>query len=135
LAPSEPGRVGAANRALARLGVPWRFGPSRTGREALRGERAEGSAVVARYELRPEAGATADTLLHAGGDAWAVSGDGYVLVGSPMDLGATDFPLRAGFVPWMGDVLAQRLGAARGTLLATSPSRDVVLPPEVDAVE
>src|SRR5690606_20344638 len=109
LAPSEPGRLAAANRTLARLGVPWRFEQARTGRSPIRGERGEGATVTARYDLRPEPGAQADTLLLAGSEAWAVAGDRYALVGSPLELRSTDFPVRAAFVPWMGDVLTQRL--------------------------
>lgn len=135
LAPAEPGRVSAANRNLARLGVPWRFAQARTARETIRGERADGATVTARYQLRPEPGARADTLLLAGGDAWAVAGDDYVLVASPLDVAATDFPVRAGFVPWLGDVLSQHLGAARGALIESPPATKVSLPPEVDALE
>lgn len=135
IAPAEPGRVGAANRNLARLGVPWRFGGARAGRATLRGERVEGAAVTSWYVLRPEPDASADTLLHAGGDAWAVAGPGYVLLASPLDLRATDFPLRAGFVPWLGDVLTQRLSAAGGALLEAAPGARVVLPDDVEALE
>jgi len=135
IAPSEAGRVSAANRTLASLGIPWRLGPARSGREALVGDRADGASVTSRYQLRPEPGARADTLLTAGGDAWAVAGEGYILVASPLAMEATDFPLRAGFVPWIGDLLSQRLGAARGTLIQSSPATRVTLPPEVNALE
>ena len=135
LAPSEPGRLAAANRALVRLGVPWRFEQARGGRAPVRGERGEGATATTRYDLRPEPGAQADTILHAGSDAWAVAGDGYVLLGSPLDLQATDFPVRAAFVPWMGDVLTQRLGVAGGALIEASPAEPVQLPGAVTGLE
>ena len=51
-----------------------------------------------------------DTLATAGGSAWAVAGDGYVLIGSPLEPDATELPLRAAFVPWVLEALSRRLG-------------------------
>ena len=122
LAPSAPVRLGAANRALERLGVPWRFGLLRRGDGTVRGERMEGVTVSSRYALVQQAGAASETLSVAGGEPWIVAGPGYVLVGSPLDPSSTTFPIRAGFVPWLGDVLAQRLAGDAGGVIASAPS-------------
>ncbi len=37
IAPIDPVRLGAANRALERAGIPWRFGARRTGEATVRG--------------------------------------------------------------------------------------------------
>ena len=59
--PTDPVRLGAANRALERLGVPWRFGPRRVQSvDASAGELGR-IAVRERYDLQPQSGATADT--------------------------------------------------------------------------
>jgi hypothetical protein len=51
-----------------------------------------------------------DTIATAGGTAWIVGGDDYVVVGSPLTDDATDLPLRATFVPWLARAVAQQLG-------------------------
>ncbi|HET7583513.1 MAG TPA: VWA domain-containing protein [Gemmatimonadaceae bacterium] len=129
LAPSDPVRVGAANRALERLGVPWRFGARRTGRWPARGARMEGATVLARYELDHRSGDASDTLATAGGAPWIVAGPGYVLVASPLMPDATDLTVRAAFVPWLDDVLTQRLGGARGAVIEATPRAVVERPP------
>jgi len=144
-APTDPVRVGEANRTLARLGIPWRFGAIARdlvltramgpGRSAgARGAAASDTAehpldeipVRLRYPLVRSPGATAaadaisDTLAVAGGAPWIVSGADYVLVGSPLEPDATDFPVRAGFLPWLLDALSRRLGDD-GRLIETHP--------------
>ncbi len=131
-APADPIRAGEANRTLARLGVPWRFGAISRGltlaratdpRLTLVGGGAtptqanvlDGASVRTRYPLvySPGAGGPpvhTDTLATAGGAPWVVAGDDYVLVASPIDPDATDLPLRAGFVPWLLESLSRRLG-------------------------
>jgi hypothetical protein len=109
LPPSDPLRLADANRALGRLDIPWRFGEARRGRVHLAGARVEGAEVEMRHDLIPQAGATSDTLITAGGRPWAVSGDGYVLVASPLIPEATTFPVRASFVPWLAEVVVERL--------------------------
>src|SRR5690606_23244300 len=111
IAPSDPVLVGAANRNLERLGVPWRFGAPRRGSVAVTGSRLDEVTVSLRYPLEPVAGASSDTLATAGGAPWVVAGDGYVVVASPLEANATSLPLRAAFVPWVGEILAQRLGS------------------------
>lgn len=129
-APADPVRVGEANRTLARLGIPWRFGAIARDLVLVRGTSAlEGVQVRVRYPLQRSPGGTAnassDTLATAGGAAWAVAGEGYVLIASPINPDATDLPLRAGFVPWLLDALSRRLGDD-GTILQVTPGQLVV---------
>ncbi len=135
VAPSDPGRVGTANRTLERLGIPWRFGPGRREETGARGDRFEGVRVSVRYPLQAQAGAVSDTLATAGGDAWVVAGPGYVLVGSPLDPTATDLPVRAGFVPWLGDVVAQRLAGDATAVFHAAPRGAAKLPDDIDGFE
>ena len=128
--PTDPVKLGAANRALERTGVPWRFAAQERGRVAIDGlaPNAAGSAsndslggapsvmTGLRYALVAQAGAATDTLLRAGGEPWLVAGPGYVVVGSPIDPAVTTWPLRAAFVPWIGDLLGQRLAGGGSSL-------------------
>lgn len=131
VAPADPARLGAANRNLERLGVPWRFGQPRRGNMGLDDERLEGASVALLYPLTPVAGAIADTLVLAGGALWAAAGDGYVILASPLDPSATTLPVRAAFVPWLGELLAQRLNEDPMVLRAAAPGARVSLPPWV----
>ncbi len=156
--PTDPVKLGAANRALERLGIPWRFGAQERSRVAVDGlspsvsERPRpdslgGGGVPAvttglRYSLVGPGGGVADTLLRAGGEPWLVAGPGYVIVGSPIDPLVTTWPLRAGFVPWVGDLLGQRLagggtslGGRGGDLLAAAPGATVRRPPAAEEIE
>ncbi len=134
-APLDPVRLGEANRTLTRLGIPWRFGAIARNLVLARAASSdgapldtnatsvsvfEGTPVRLRYPLvySPGGGAATgasapampDTLATAGGSAWAVAGDGYVLIGSPLEPDATELPLRAAFVPWVLEALSRRLG-------------------------
>lgn len=137
VAPSDPIRVGEANRTLARLGIPWRFGAIARDLVLTRASGVRSSdtstahpldeiQVRLRYPLVRSPGAVAaadavsDTLAVAGGAPWVVSGTDYVLVGSPLEPDATDFPVRASFLPWMLDALSRRLGDD-GRLIETHP--------------
>ena len=129
-APADPVRVGEANRTLARLGIPWRFGAIARDLVLTRGASAlDGAQVRVRYPLQRSPGgaasAVSDTLATAGGAAWAVAGDGYVLLASPIDPDATDLPLRAAFVPWLLDALSRRLGD-EGSILTATPGAQLV---------
>jgi hypothetical protein len=138
LAPAEPVRAGAANRALERAGIPWRFGDVRRGATAISGDRLAGVRADLRYALTLVGAAATDTLARAGSEPWAVAGAGYVLLASPLDPSATDLPLRAAFVPWLGDLLAQRLmaGDAAGSVLSATPGSAVApLGDGIDALE
>jgi hypothetical protein len=140
IAPEDPVRGGAANRALERLGVPWRLGTVRRGTAAARAEgvqarELEGVTVSVRYQLELRGGAATDTLALAAGEPWIVSGPGYVLLGSPLVPEATTLPVRAAFVPWLSDVVSQRLTEGAGIVIAGAPGSVVVRPPEAEALE
>ena len=129
-APSDPVRVGEANRTLARLGIPWRFGAIARDLVLVRGAPTlEGAQVRVRYPLQRSLGVASvtasDTIATAGGAPWAVAGDGYVLLASPIEPEATDLPLRAGFVPWVLDALSRRLGDD-GQVFAAAPGQALV---------
>ncbi|MCA0377509.1 MAG: BatA and WFA domain-containing protein [Gemmatimonadetes bacterium] len=140
-APQDPIRIGDANRELTRLGIPWRFGAIARGQvlaraAGLEAQRDSLSATVRAFEDTPvrlryplvyspggnanAAAVAADTLATAGGTPWVVAGNGYVLVGSPIDPEATDLPLRAAFVPWLLEALARQLGED-GRLIEAAP--------------
>lgn len=138
VAPSDPLRIGAANRALARLGIPWRYGAIDRATSTARGARVDGVAITERYALVPAGPAVTDTLATVAGTPWIVAGPGYVLVGSRLDPGATALPIRATFIPWLADMLALRLSAGGGELgtpIVASPGEPVHLPSGVDALE
>lgn len=133
-APADPTRIGGANRGLARAGIPWRFGAERRGAARARGEGIGDADVLLRYALTPETGARADTLATVGAEPWIVAGEGYVLVGSPLDTSATTFPITPAFVPWLARVVIGRVAVGAPRLLATRPGERVAAPVGVDAV-
>jgi len=151
VAPDDPLQIIAANRALERAGVPWRFGAPLRDTVAVRelSPAASGTAVAAeppslagatvtlRYRLaRVPVTGGADSgrvLATAGGLPWVVAGTGYVLVGSPLTLAATTAPMQAGFVPWLRDLLTLRL-SEEGAVWAAAPGDTITLPIEVDAL-
>ena len=136
--PSDPVRLGAANRALARLGVPWRFGVVESSPAIVRGARLDGVSTTSRYRLVREGGTSCDTLATAAGEPWIVSGPGYVLLGSRLDPAATTLPVRAAFVPWLADMIGPRLGAPAGdagTAITAQPGAMIHLPAGADAIE
>ena len=135
LAPSDPVRMGAANRALERLGVPWRLDAVRRDETVARGAELGDTPVRLRYSLKPVAGAVADTLASASGDAWAVAGDGYVLIASPIAVEATGLPVQAQFLPWLTELLTQRLATEGSVLLHADPGGPLRVPAGVDALE
>jgi hypothetical protein len=135
VAPADPVRIGAANRALERAGVPLRFGAPRRAETMLRGGRLDGIRVRQRYALQPRAPGALDTLVTAAGEPWALAGEGWVLVGSPLVPDATDLPLRAVFVPWLADLLTQRLSGEPGRVLAAEPGDTLAHPAWADAIE
>ena len=138
LPPAEPVRLGAANRALARLGVPWRFGALEKSPSIVRGSRLDGVSVSERYQLVREGATRSDTIATAGGAPWIVAGPGYVLLASRIDPAMTNLPLRAAFIPWLADMLGQRLGAPagdQGAPLSATPGALISLPPGADGLE
>ncbi len=136
--PSDPVRLGAANRELARLGIPWRYSAIETSPAIVRGARVDGISVSSRYRLAREGGATSDTLATAAGEPWIVAGPGYVVIASRLDPSWTTLPVRAAFVPWIADMIGLRLGAPSGDVGApvhAQPGATVRLPAGADAIE
>jgi hypothetical protein len=138
--PSDPVRLGAANRALERAGIPWRFGPLRreelVAREPVAGgAQIDGARVAAHYPLDATGPESADTLARVGGTPWIVAGDRYILLGSAIDPTTTNLPLRAGFLPWLADVVSQRLSGDAGPTLAAVPGQELRLPGGVSGLE
>jgi hypothetical protein len=139
-APSDPVRVGAANRALERAGIPWRFGAPRRGEMGVRfagqaGRVADDVSAAARYALVARAGAVADTVARVGQEPWIAAGPGYVLVASPIDPQATSFPLRASFLPWLADAVSELAAAGAGQVLQADAGARVARPAGVEALE
>lgn len=147
-APSDPLKVADANRALERAGVPWRFGARREGPAPLRGQSVDGATARSWYVLEPagaasrgnanstpDASARTDTLARVGGAPWAVAGEGYVLVASAAEATATDLPVRAAFLPWLDDLLAQRLIVGTAGVIETSPGGRVRVPSLAEGLE
>lgn len=134
-APLDPVRLGVANRALERAGIPWRFGPRRVGDASVRGSGFDGVTVTVRYDLVAQAGAVADTLAVVGRDAWIVAGSRYVLIGSPLTPDATNLPVRATFVPWLGSMFTERLLGEPGQVIAAEPGAHLPRPPWADGIE
>ena len=114
IAPSDPVRLGAANRALERAGVPWRFGVAvaarRTSRRTpVRRATADSRPALCRrhgdHALRSRR-ADRRRRRHARARRPRRRGSspvrGTSIVASPLDPDATTFPVRATFVPWLG---------------------------------
>jgi hypothetical protein len=127
--------LGAANRALERSGIPWRFGARRTGEATVRGAELDGVTATLRYDLVAQTGAVAETLAVVGRDAWIVAGPRYVLVASPISPDATNLPIRAGFIPWLGNVLTTRLVGEPGQVITAAPGEQLPRPRWADGVE
>jgi hypothetical protein len=139
-APDDPVRAGAANRILEHLGIPWRLGELRRGDIVARGTAEgvrplDGVSVARRHTLRFTGGAPADTVAMAGSEPWIVAGPGYVLVASPLSPDATSLPVRAAFIPWLTDVVTQRLFGDAGRVIQASPGAPVNRPNGADMLE
>jgi len=136
--PADPVRIGAANRALERAGVPWRFGAAQRGEVTIDGIEARPASGAAadtgasaapitaalEYAMVAQGSVPTDTLARSATRPWVVAGPGYVLLASPVNPASTSLPLRAAFVPWIGDLIGQRLV---GTGVALSGSGSGVL--------
>ena len=135
-APSDPVRVPDANRALERAGIPWRFGARREGPAPLRGAGVDG-AVAKSWHILEIAGNAAgvDTIARVGGAPWAVAGEGYVLVASAALADATDLPVKATFIPWLDQLLAQRLTIGTAGVTDAAPGARVRVPSLADGLE
>lgn len=133
--PADPVRVGAANRSLERLGIPWRFGPVRRGAAMARGADLPGVQISYRHQLVPRGVPDGDTLAVAGEEPWIVSGAGYVLIGSPLVPEATSLPISAPFIPWLTDILTSRLHTEPGRVWHATPGARIARPSGADALE
>jgi hypothetical protein len=133
--PSDAVRLGAANRALERLGIPWRYGPAHREAALAHGDQLKDVGVTMRYQLTPHGVPEAETLAVVGREPWIVAGTGYVLVGSPLNPAATALPVTASFLPWFADAIASRLNAEPGAVRYAAPGQRVARPSGVDAIE
>ncbi len=140
VAPSDPVRIGTANRALERAGVPWRLGSivRAPGVVKARGTAVWDSARItttSRHRLEAVRSDAHDTLAAVGPEPWIVAGDGYVLIASPLEPSATTLPIRAAFVPWLADALTQRLAGDGGGVLFAAPGATVRRPVWAEGLE
>ena len=135
IAPADPVRTGAANRAFERAGVPWRFGQPVRAEAMARGSGLEGIGVSQRLRLSMSARVPAETLARVGAEPWIVAGPGYVIVASPLDPEFSALPARAQFVPWMTDIVTQRLSSDAGVTLEAAPGDTVPRPAWAEALE
>src|SRR5205823_5298617 len=117
------------------FGVPWRFGEAQRGQVNVRGSGLDETAVSLRYTLVSQGGAASDTLATAGRDPWIVSGPRYVIIASPLQPEASTFPVRASFVPWLADVLTERLVGEPGQVLTATPGTPLAKPSWADGLE
>ncbi len=135
VAPSDPVRVGAANRALSRAGVPWQFGAVRRGAAVVQGPGLGDPRLTLRYVLQPTGSAPGDTLGRVGVEPWIVAGPRYVLIASPLTPDASTFPVSAAFVPWVAGVMADRLSGAPGRAVPAVPTQRLAWPSWADGLE
>lgn len=134
-APTDPVRLGAANRALERLAIPWRFG-ARSRQPVDAASRELGTVpVTERYELQPQTGADADTVALIGQAPWIVAGSRYVIIGSPLLASASGLPIRAGFLPWLAATVSDRLSGDPGMVIPAAPGTWIRRPTGVDQLE
>jgi hypothetical protein len=130
-APADPVQLGAANRALERAGIPWKFGAVRNGPAPVTGSGLAGVSAMRWYALEPrgvQEQGSVDTIARVGSDTWAVAGDGYVLVASPLTAEGTDLPLRASWVPWLGSAIADHLSGDAGAITESAPGANIARP-------
>jgi hypothetical protein len=134
-APADPVRIGAANRSLERMGIPWRFAGARREAAVGRGPQLAQVNVSLRYQLAAQGAMLADTLATVGREPWIVAGPRYVLVASPLTADASTLPVSASFLPWLADVVSARLSGDPGTVRFAAPGETIVRPAGVDALE
>lgn len=121
LPPVDAGGVASANAALARLGIPWRFGAEQRGTQVVRGVggafRGDSTIRVTQwFPLLPQPNAVGDTVAQVGSSVWMVRGAKWVVLGSALTPTSTTLPVRAAFVPWLADAISN---LASGTTAAT----------------
>lgn len=113
LPPADETLLPALNRRLADAGIPWAYEPSgRTGEAPLTGDALppflEGVSVRGAFDLVAvgDPPAPPRTLAELDGRPWAVEGRGpagrrYLLLGSPMEQGATTLPVSTSMLRFM----------------------------------
>jgi hypothetical protein len=134
VAPQQESAIGAANLALARVGIPWRFGAVRRSEALARGPGIN-STVRLRFAMAPTTTQPADTLATVSGEPWIVAGDGYVLVASPLDTSATNLPVTADFVPWLARSVIERLAPGGGPVSFAGPLARIAVPLGADSLQ
>lgn len=134
LPPADPADLGAANRALAARGVPWRFGDLIAALERSDSATSLGAQEIRRrYRLVPAGTPEAGTVLTVGGEPWLVRAGDVVLVGSRLDPVWTGLPLTAEFMPFV-DLLVNRLARGESARIRAVPGGAVMLPDAATAV-
>lgn len=135
--PADPVLVGAANRALAARGFPWRFGEVQRGEWQLEGTigAAAGQAVLRRHHLDGAAvGATNGQILAtAGGQPWMVRDRDLILIASRLEQEWTALPVSAAFVPFL-DLLVNALATSGSVVVSAQPGSPLELPPNARTV-
>lgn len=137
LPPTDAGGVASANAALARLGIPWRFGAEQRGTQLVRGMRDDlrgdtAIRVTQWFPLIPQPNAIGDTVAMVGSAVWIVRGPKWIVLGSALNPGSTTLPVRATFVPWLADAISN---LASGTTAATLVTAGAPLTPPGGATE
>ena len=135
VAPLDPTRIGAANRALERAGIPWRLGAERRAPSRAHGSGLDAIEVRRRYALTSSASLSSDTMATVAGEPWIVAGDGYVLVASALDTAATTLPGTPEFVPWLARMVSERLAVGGRPPVYVAPGTVVFPPTGSDGVE
>ncbi len=132
LPPADAGGVVAANAALTKLGIPWRFGAEQRGAQVvrsvhgdLRGDTA--IRVTQWFPLIAQPNAIGDTIAQVGNAVWMVRGPRWIVLGSSLNPASTTLPVRATFVPWLADAISN---LASGTTAATitAPGAQITAP-------
>lgn len=135
LPPQDLARLGALNRELSRRGVRWRFGAQAPAAGAVdSGSILDPVAVQRRLRLEPVGGSEqTGVLATVSGAPWLVRSGTTLLLGSRLEPGWTELPLRTEFMPFI-DRLVNRL--ARGQLISldAAPGEPVILPDLATAV-
>jgi hypothetical protein len=142
-APADPVRLVAANRALERLLIPWRFAELQTdtatalSATALFGD-LQPPRVFRRYRLTRAITDTSvrfDTIAAVRGEPWIIAGQSFVLLASALDPEHTTLPVSAAFVPWLERMLAHRLTPDALGVLFAHPGDTVSLPSWADGID
>ena len=111
LPPADAGGVSAANAALAKLGIPWRYAAEQRGSQLVRSTqndlRGDSAIRVTQwFPLVPQPNAVGDTIAQVGNAVWMVRGPKWIVVGSSLSPESTTLPVRATFVPWLADAIS-----------------------------